>query len=243
MPDATSPSDHPRHRSQDDRSADVGGEGTRPGDRPLVVERVLRLTRRVLPGAEEASVTVIGGRRAGARTVGSTSALAARLDQEQYVSGNGPCLQAAASGAPVVVPDTAHDNSFPEFSTEASRLGIAASLSVALPGDPGAAASLNLYSRQSDGFDATDVALAELLATEAALALSDDDLIDQLSAEVEHMRAAMASRATIEMAKGVVMAQLHCGPDAAFAELRRRSSAAGRKLRDVADDVVRACSD
>ena len=194
-----------------------------------------------MPGAEEASVTVLGDGRAGARTVASTGALAVRLDQEQYVSGNGPCLQAAASGVPVIVPDTTHDTAFPEFSTEASRLGVAASLSVALPGHPGAAASLNLYSRGRATASTRPMWPWPSCSRPAALALTDDDLIDHLATEVEHMRAAMASRATIEMAKGVVMAQLHCGPDAAFAELRRRSSAAGRKLRDVADDVVRSC--
>jgi AmiR/NasT family two-component response regulator len=57
-------------------------------------------------------------------------------------------------------------------------------------------------------------------------------------AEVEQMKQAMASRAGIEQAKGVLMSQRHCGPDEAFDVLVKLSSQTNRKLRDVAAAVV-----
>jgi AmiR/NasT family two-component response regulator len=57
-------------------------------------------------------------------------------------------------------------------------------------------------------------------------------------AEVEQMKQAMASRAGIEQAKGILMSQRHCGPDEAFAILVKLSSQTNRKLRDVAAAVV-----
>jgi AmiR/NasT family two-component response regulator len=48
----------------------------------------------------------------------------------------------------------------------------------------------------------------------------------------------MRSRATIEQAKGILMARTRCGPDAAFDLLVRASQRENRKLRDIAGDLV-----
>jgi AmiR/NasT family two-component response regulator len=56
------------------------------------------------------------------------------------------------------------------------------------------------------------------------------------------MRAAMATRAVIDQAIGVVMAQNRCGPDDAFAILRRASQNRNQKLRDLAREMVESVS-
>ena len=69
---------------------------------------------------------------------------------------------------------------------------------------------------------------------QAAIAYySSRDLADQ-------MRSAMRSRALIEQAKGVLVAQEQVSPDRAFELLVARSQSANRKLRDVAAAVVEA---
>jgi AmiR/NasT family two-component response regulator len=55
----------------------------------------------------------------------------------------------------------------------------------------------------------------------------------------EHLDEATKSRATIEQAKGILMAQSKVGPEAAFDMLRSASQRENRKLREVADDLVR----
>jgi AmiR/NasT family two-component response regulator len=52
------------------------------------------------------------------------------------------------------------------------------------------------------------------------------------------MRQAMASRAIIEQAKGVVMADRHWSADDAFAAPRHASTCSNRKVRDIAASVV-----
>ena len=47
------------------------------------------------------------------------------------------------------------------------------------------------------------------------------------------MQAAMANRAVIEQAKGIIMGQRRCTPDEAFAILVKLSQDTNRKLRDV----------
>ena len=48
----------------------------------------------------------------------------------------------------------------------------------------------------------------------------------------------MASRAVIEQAKGILMAQRDCSADEAFDMLRRASQRENVKLRDVAQRIV-----
>ena len=52
------------------------------------------------------------------------------------------------------------------------------------------------------------------------------------------LAAALESRATIEQAKGVIMATTGCTPDDAFDLLRQQSQTENRKLRDIAAEVV-----
>jgi len=52
------------------------------------------------------------------------------------------------------------------------------------------------------------------------------------------MRRAMETRAVIEQAKGILVAQQHCTPEQAFELLTRLSQATHRKLRDCAADLV-----
>jgi hypothetical protein len=60
------------------------------------------------------------------------------------------------------------------------------------------------------------------------------DRVQQLEAEVDQLRSAMASRACIEQAKGILMLLTSCGDQAAFDLLAHISSHTHRKVRDVA---------
>jgi AmiR/NasT family two-component response regulator len=57
------------------------------------------------------------------------------------------------------------------------------------------------------------------------------------------MRLAMDSRAVIEQAKGVLMAQRHVDADGAFDILRDASQRYNRKLRDIAVGIVASTRD
>ena len=63
-----------------------------------------------------------------------------------------------------------------------------------------------------------------------------------LETEVEQLRTAMTSRATIEQAKGVLMLLMGCGEQVAFDLLAHISSHTHRKVRDVATALVASAS-
>ena len=86
------------------------------------------------------------------------------------------------------------------------------------------------------------VAAVEGLALESPRPAPDDDRVRALETEVEQLRTAMASRAAIEQAKGVLMLLTGCGDQVAFDLLAHISSHTHRKVRDVALDLVASAS-
>ncbi len=65
-----------------------------------------------------------------------------------------------------------------------------------------------------------------------------DERVRALETEVEQLRTAMASRAVIEQAKGVLMLLTGCGEERSFDLLTHISSHTHRKVRDVAAELV-----
>ncbi len=58
----------------------------------------------------------------------------------------------------------------------------------------------------------------------------------------ENLEQAMQSRATIEQAKGIIMATMSCDADAAMQLLIRQSQDQNIKLRELAAEIVRNTS-
>jgi len=73
-------------------------------------------------------------------------------------------------------------------------------------------------------------------------AAGDDDVVRHLQTEVEQLRSAMASRAAIEQAKGILMVLMSCGDQVAFDLLAHISSHTHRKVRDVAVLIIDSAS-
>src|SRR4051794_28580242 len=67
---------------------------------------------------------------------------------------------------------------------------------------------------------------------------SDEDRVRALELEVAQLRTAMASRAVIEQAKGVLMLLTGCADQVAFNLLTHMSSHTHRKVRDIAQELV-----
>jgi GAF domain-containing protein len=114
----------------------------------------------------------------------------------------------------------------------------ALSLPLALDGQ--VAAALNLYARHARAFSASDREVARALAGQCTAAL--EVILHQTDQALlrEQLDAALRSRAVIDQALGILMAQQRCTAREAFDLLRQASQHRNRKLRDVAADVVTA---
>jgi hypothetical protein len=76
-------------------------------------------------------------------------------------------------------------------------------------------------------------------AAYAAVALTNLDALQDARDQAENLRAAMESRAAIEQAKGILIERHRLTPDQAFRLLAEASMRTNRKVRDLAEDLVR----
>ena len=203
-----------------------------------VLERVAELAQQAVPGAGSVSVTLLDGDQA--RSVAFTGALAAGLDERQYEAGFGPCMDAARTGSTIYIPDTATDQTYPGFAREARRHGVTNTVSIGLPVAERIIGALNVYGMNEDGgpFDEDAVETARTFAHYAAVALANAALYASTAELVQQLQGALESRGVIDLAKGIVMAQLHCSPDEAFTYLVRQSQQKNRKVREISAEVV-----
>lgn len=209
------------------------------GAQPLneVLERVAQLAQQAIPGAHAVSVTLLDGDQA--RSIAFTGELAAALDERQYEAGYGPCMDAARTGTIIAIRDTANESNYPEFAREARNNGVTNTVSVGLPLPDRVIGALNVYGTDGhEPFDDDALTTAQSFAHYAAVALANAALYTSTAELVQQLQTALVSRAVIDQAKGIIMAQLHCGPDEAFATLTKQSQREHRKLRDIAKDVV-----
>lgn len=202
------------------------------------LEHIVRATRWALPGSDLVSITLRSpdGRF---HTPIETDPVAGKLDQVQYDSGEGPCLDAAAPGSPgyVYSADLAHEPAWPVFGPAAAAHGYTAILSSSIHADkrpPQLSGALNVYARDTGVLrhEARDAAL--LLATHASLALAGTEAVTQAALREESLRRGIQSRDVIGQAKGILMARREISADEAFDVLRRTSQDLNVKLVDLA---------
>ena len=167
---------------------------------------------------------------------------ATALDQLQFVEQEGPCLNCLREGSVMRSRDLAEDARFPSYGPKASQLGACSALSLPLVADGRTVGALNLYSRAPDAFDSETVAVGELLAAHASLAISAATAYYSSRDLADQMRQALETRAVIEQAKGVLVAKHGGTPEDAFAMLVELSQRSNRKLREVARAVVDSAS-
>lgn len=202
-----------------------------------VMTAVAEVGRDLVSDAVDVSVTLVSGK--GAVTVASTGELALRLDERQYAEDAGPCLEAALRGRVVSVPDTgATGEQWPSYASAAQACGVRSSLSVPVPARAPLHAAINVYSLRPGAFDEVAVTEVQRLADRAGTALANMRLVEAQQQLAEQLRDAMASRAVIEQAKGILMAERRVGGDEAFALLVTLSQHSNRKLREVARALV-----
>ncbi|SNS77274.1 GAF domain-containing protein [Geodermatophilus saharensis] len=208
-------------------------------DRELsdVLGEVTRLAAEHVPGAESTSITLVRGDTPVTAAHHGDMALVA--DEMQYERGHGPCLDAGRAGVQLRIDDMRTETRWPDYSARVVDVGVLSSLSTPLPYQGTSIGALNIYSTQPDAFAAEASAEAAREVAEAvAVAVANADAHAKLGDHARNMELAMQSRAVIEQAKGVLMAQRGVDAEGAFDMLRAASQRYNRKLRDIAAGIV-----
>lgn len=173
-------------------------------------------------------------------TVAASGELAMHADEIQYGHGQGPCLHSLHTGEFVHIPDLASDDRWETYRLNALAAGVGSSISLPLIVDDHPVGALNIYSTGVHHFSTDDIATARAFADQAAAALT---LVMRHSEKLvleEQLRNALASRAVIDQALGIIMGQQHCDAAEAFDLLRRASQDRNIKLVDIATQMITA---
>jgi GAF domain-containing protein len=209
-------------------------------DRPLteVLTDVTRLAAHGIPGADASSITLIRNERP--FTVAHYGEMSLAADELQYEHGYGPCVDAGRAGVLLRVDDMLTEQRWPDYVAHLLRTTeVRSSLSIPLPYQGSSIGALNNYSTRPAAFAHPESLRAGLEVAEiVAVAVANADAHAQLGEQARNMRLAMESRAVIEQAKGVLMAQRGVDADQAFDILREASQRYNRKLRDIAVGIV-----
>jgi GAF domain-containing protein len=153
------------------------------------------------------------------------------LDAFQRRTGYGPCAEASARQAVVLVEDMTSEGRWDGFAEVAIGAGVLCMLCVPLSVDDREVGSLTLHATHARAFNDRDCSLAKLFATFAAIALSD-------AQRTENLRAALHNRDVIGQAKGILIERHRVTADRAFELLAEASQRSNRKLAEVAELFV-----
>lgn len=201
------------------------------GPHETLVE-VVRSAVELVPGCDEASISVVLGRRK-VTSEASSGRLPTAVDALQERLQQGPCLDAAYLHATVRVSDMATETRWPLFTQAALTEGAAGMLSLQLYVKGDDLGALNLFSRQADAFTDESENVGLMFAAHAAIAYS-------VARREDKMMRGLLTQQVIGQSQGILMERYKVTDDRAFAMLVRVSQQSNVKLRDIAVQLVRS---
>jgi len=205
-----------------------------------VIDAALRLVtalaRATIGGADGVSVTLT--RHGRFTTVAASDETIAQMDRDQYATGEGPCLSAAAEGHWFHAESLADESRWPQFVPRALEDGIASVLSTPLMVSARPVGALNIYSNTDHAFGPRDQELAALFASEASSILAEARTDMTIEEVAGLLREALTTRQVIAHAEGVLMGRQGISADAASANLRQTAKRTGVDVRESAAAVL-----
>jgi GAF domain-containing protein len=205
-----------------------------------LLQQFVEIAHEAIDGADSSGVTIdMGGRT---YTAVHTDERTLKVDTEQYDANEGPCLHAARTGDVVLVDAEEAHEQFPRFCAAAREQGIRSFLAAPLFTNEHSVGSFNLYGRDPAAFDSLDAEILDLLTTTVSRTISDFARYKSASRVAETIQGALENRASIEQAKGMLMALHGIDAGAAFDMLRQESQAKNIRLHVIASDLVQRLS-
>ena len=218
-----------------ERIADLGrllldDEGT---DVPL--QQLTELAMALIPGS--AAVGVVAATDATWVYAASRPDVAG-LHRQQLQAGTGPLVEVIRYGEARRIDDTDQEQRWPAACREIAAAGLRSCLILPLRTDRKPGGALVVYGSDPDAFAGSGHDIALLFAAQGGVAIRNASAYRNCRQLVVNLQSALESRAVIEQAKGILVAEHGCDPEVAFKELSRISQNTNRKVRDIAADLV-----
>jgi GAF domain-containing protein len=200
-----------------------------------VLDQLIAIARQATPATSAISVTAYEDGEY--HTAASTGPEARFVDQYEYASGAGPCVDAIATGRRQLSVDVLQDERWPTFSEVAADAGFRSAAGVPLQSGERIVGALNLYAAEPDGLQEVLV-LAERLASPLATVVANALALRRMTRLGDHLQDELAGLAIVEQAIGVLMARRSWDPPTAQRVLRETAEATGRSVDEVAAQLV-----
>ncbi|MFI6409251.1 GAF and ANTAR domain-containing protein [Streptomyces sp. NPDC050548] len=171
----------------------------------------------------------------------STDDISEQLEELQLTLGEGPCVDAFRHGSAVLTPDLLTrglQDRWMVFAYAALEAGARAVFALPLQMGAISLGVLDLYAQVPVRLDAEELADALAFADLATLVLLDARIDETGAPHGGRAEDLGAYRAEIDQASGVLTVQLGVDIEEAFVRLRGHAFAQGRRLAEVAADVV-----
>jgi GAF domain-containing protein len=202
-------------------------------DAPL--DQLAGLALEIIPGSAAAGVVAAGEKSwalaASAGTVGE-------LHRRQLYTGDGPVADALRYGEARRIDDAADEDRWPDVCAAMMSEGLRSCLVLPLRTDRRPGGALAVYGNEPGAFIGSGHDVAMLFAAQGGVAMRNAALYRNCRRMVENLRIALASRAVIEQAKGILVAEYGYSPEVAFKRLSILSQNTNKKVKDIATDLV-----
>ncbi|MGY2002081.1 GAF and ANTAR domain-containing protein [Blastococcus sp. SYSU DS1024] len=216
------------------RLADAARDLQRQTSKQAVMDKIVTLAAEMVPGAGDASITMVRRRRL-AYSAAATGDRPRAFDRLQEQTRQGPCMDALREERAVRVDDLIADERWPDLAARAGGVGVRSLMCFQLFVHGDDLGALNLLSDEPAAFTEAAEHVGLLLASHAAVAVAD-------AQELEHVNTALVHRDVIGQAKGILMERLKITADQAFGVLAKVSQETNRKLHQVAEELARTGS-
>ena len=204
-------------------------------DPDATLRQIAELALEVIPGSAAAGVVAPAE---ASWSFAASAGTVTDLHNSQLRTGEGPVAEALRYGEARRIDNAAEEDRWPGVCSAMSGEHLLSGLVLPLRTDRKPGGALAVYGKEPDAFVGTSHDIALLFAAQGGVAVRNAALYRGCRRMVENLQIALASRAVIEQAKGILVAEHGYTPDVAFKRLNAMSQNGNRKVRDIAADVV-----
>lgn len=171
--------------------------------------------------------------------IASTNERSEFIGLMQLRAGEGPCVEAVATGRVVSVKDLGRvADRWPKFAADARRSGFASVHAIPMRLRDSVIGSLNLFRDRIGELNDPDAAAAKTLADIATISILQQRLVEESLVAQGQLQRALDSRVVIEQAKGYIAQSHGLDMDTAFQRIRAHARSTQTRLSVVASDIT-----
>ncbi len=206
-----------------------------------MITEVLLATRRLF-AASGAGLMLIDESTA-LRSVAATDAAAQMLERKQEQLGHGPCVDAVVLDKLTESVDLLADQRWTELGAALAGHGVRAVLGVPVRLDGVAVGALNVFRDKPHSWSPSEISALSSYGGLIQGVLRAALQTQQRTKLAEQLQHALDNRVIIERAVGVLMGRERIDPVEAFNGLRKRARNSGRRVSDLAQELLDAVSE